>query len=200
MKVKKFFVLSILTVMMTMFFTGCNYDITEEFKESQRVAEEFLTTKGYEVPEGYTVRYLDESDRQLCVKVGETEIVFDISEGRPEMISIKDSKIATLSISRTSINEMEEVGKEFLNTTGYHIPQGYSIKYLGEDKKQLQVVSEVKNDNNDQIELMVTFDITEDKFEIIDIEWYIDKKASFISTLWIGFLFVVTFLVELKNS
>lgn len=192
MKMKKFFVLSVLTIMMTMFFTGCSYDITKEYKESQKVAEEFLTTKGYEAPEGYTVRYLDESEEQLYVKAGKTEILFDILEGKLEMVSIEDSGMVVVNISEAFINEIEEVGYSFLNTAGYHIPQGYSIKYLGNDKKQLQVVSEVKDDNN-KIRLTVTFDISEDMLEMTDITWYVDE--SLLVCFGIYFIFVIIVII-----
>lgn len=192
MKGKKFFVLSILAVMITMFFTGCSYDITDNFKESQIVAEEFLTTKGYEEPEGYEVRYVDESEKQFYVKTGKTKILFNIFEGKPEMESIKASGMTVVSISKASINEIEKVANDFLNTAGYNIPQEYSIKYLG-DRKQLQVVSKVKDDSNQPIKITVTFDISEDRLEITDIEWYTNES---ILVFWgIYITFVVVFIV-----
>ena len=67
MKTKKFLILFVLVIMISMFFSSYSYSysITEDYKESQKVAEEFLTTKGYELPNGDTVRYLDESYKQL---------------------------------------------------------------------------------------------------------------------------------------
>lgn len=91
MKVKKIFVLSILTVMMTMFFTGCSYSITKMLNKHERIAEEFLKTKDYVPPEGYEVRYIDESEKQLLVNTKETEIIFNVSEGELEMVSISIS-------------------------------------------------------------------------------------------------------------
>lgn len=182
MKTKKFLILAILVVVATMFFTGCSYNITNEYKESQKVAEDFLTTKGYEPPQGYTIRYLGEGDKQLCVKVGKTEIVFDISEGKPEMVSIKDVGTQTVSISKACINEIEEVGYSFLNTIGYRIPEGYSIKYLGESKAQLEVEKDEEN-----TKITVTFNIVEEQLGIENIKLYIDEgeKGPIIITIFV---------------
>ena len=195
MKGKKFFVLSILAVMITMFFTGCSYDITNNFKGSQIVAEEFLTTKGYEPPKGYKIRYVNETEEQFYVKKETIEILFDILEGKPEMRIINVSGISENGrISRSDIKQIEEVSNDFLNTVGYNIPEGYSLKYLG-NKKQLQVTSEIKEDNKPKRELTITFNIAEDELEIRDIEWYVDETELFLKIVivivvffWIIFL------------
>lgn len=174
MKTKKFLILSVLVIMISMFFSGCSYSITEEYKESQKVAEDFLTTKGYEPPKGYTVRYLDESDKQLCVNVGNYRIVFEISEGKPEILTIL--LFDKVIISKTSINEIEEVAYDFLNKEGYRIPEGYNIKYLGKNKKQLEVSKE-----EEELKITVTFfEISEKGLEIANIRWYQDEVGEII--------------------
>lgn len=189
MKVKKIFVLSVLMVMMIMFFTGCSYNITNEFKESQIIAEEFLATKGYEVPKGYEVRYVNESEKQLYVeKTGVTKILFNILEDKPKIVSINVSGFLVNDIiSWIHINQIEQVANDFLNTAGYNIPQECSIKYLGKDKKQLEVTLKIDKDSN-QLKIIITFDITEDGLEIIDIQWYKNERGFFI-----GFFVVLFF-------
>lgn len=179
MKTKKFLILSVL-VIMAMFMTGCSHDITNEFKGSQKVAEDFLTTKGYEAPKGYEVRYVNESEKQLCVNVGKYSIVFDIIGDKPEMRFIEDSE--DVSISKTSINEIKEVGQDFLNTAGYHIPKEYSIKYLG-DKKKLEVSKQ-----EEEIKIIVTFDILEDEIEISEVNYYKDESSKYLFLVYVGII------------
>lgn len=193
MKTKKFLILAVLVVITTMFFTGCSYDITEEYKESQKVAEDFLSIKGYEAPKGYTVRYLGYSDNQFSINVGRSEIVFNISENGPEMTTISDSSIfSTVTISSTTVDEIKEVAYEFLNNAGYRIPEGYSIKYLGENKKQLEV-KKVEGETK----IIVTFNILEEGLEIENVEWYQMDEIQHIVMTVIIVIFVIIIIIVL---
>lgn len=195
MKTKKILILAVLVVVVSMFFSGCSYSITEEYKESQKVAEDFLTIKGYEPPKGYTVRYLDESDKQLCVNVGNSTIVFEISEGKPEIVTIEDLRMpTTVTISKSSLNEIEEVAYDFLNNAGYRIPEGYNIKYLGEDKKQLEVSKE-----EEKLKITVTFEISEEGFEIANIQWY-QAEGTYILLILFFAVWCIIFIGVLVTS
>lgn len=194
MKTKKFLILAIL-VIMAMFMTGCNHTVTKEFKESQKIAEEFLTTKGYEAPKKCSVRYLNEDEKQLCVNVGKSSIVFDIIEGKPEMRTIEDSR--NVCISKNYINEIKEVGQEFLNTAGYHIPEEYSITYSA-NKKQLEV------SRQEDIKTIVVLEILNDKVEISEVSYYEDESSKYgpiiIVCIWIGIIIIVIIGCEMASK
>ncbi len=93
---------------------------------------------------------------------------------------IEDSE--DVSISKTSINEIKEVGQDFLNTAGYHIPKEYSIKYLG-DKKKLEVSKQ-----EEEIKIIVTFDILEDEIEISEVNYYKDESSKYLFLVYVGII------------
>lgn len=194
MKTKKFLILSVLIVITLMLLTGCNYDVTTESKTALKMAKEFLSTKGYEIPKGYTINYVDENKTQLCISSNKAEVLLDISEGDPQIISIKDSPKRV--ITRNQIDEIKEVATNFLNTKGYQKPEKCKeIKYVGKHKKQLKVTMLYESESKDaeDMEITITFDITDDELKVEEIAYYIKEYniGAAIIVLIIYFLAVV---------
>lgn len=194
MKTKKFLILSVLIVITLMLLTGCNYDVTTESKTALKMAKEFLSTKGYEIPKGYTINYVDENKTQLCISSNKAEVLLDISEGNPQIISIKDSPKRV--ITRNQIDEIKEVATNFLNTKEYQKPEKCKeIKYVGKHKKQLKVTMLYESESKDaeDMEITITFDITDDELKVEEIAYYIKEYniGAAIIVLIIYFLAVV---------
>ena len=121
MKTKKFLILAVLVVMVSMLFTGCNHDITEKVEESQIIAEEFLSTKGYEIPRGYVVKFMDENQTKLSVKYEKikafetaydrVEVIFYIVNGKPYIASIANYR---MKINYEQIAESKKIASDSL--------------------------------------------------------------------------------------
>lgn len=157
MKRKIILVLSVLLI--TVLLSGCGYELEkDEINEIQRVANEFLTQKGYEIPREYTIRYVED---ELMVSNSRISIYFSIPF--VEIVHISN-------ISKEQLEEIQKVGNDFLNTAGYIIPEGYEIKYLGERKEQLQVKKILKEETTRTI--TITFNISKNgTIEIEDIQY-----------------------------
>lgn len=197
MKTKKFLILSVLVVMVSMLFTGCNHDITEKVEESQIIAEEFLSTKGYEIPRGYVVKYMDENQTKLSVKYEKikafetaydrVEVIFYIVNGKPYIASIANYR---MKINYEQIAESKKIASDFFNTAGYQMPENCkSIEYLGEDKKELKVTTiyqmPVDKEKSNDIEITITFDI-EDELNVSEITYYENESGEYFLPIYLG--------------
>lgn len=81
--------------MVAILFTDCEYDLTKEYESVKNVAKDFLSTKGYEIPKRYAIKYVDEN--RFSVTYNKDEMVFYISRDEPQIISITDSKAITIN-------------------------------------------------------------------------------------------------------
>ena len=215
MKTKKFLILAVLVVMMSMLFTGCNHNITENVEKAQTIAEEFLSTKGYEIPRGYTVKYVDENQTKLSVKyeklkVFETrynkvEVIFDISGGEADIIYISNLRI---TINKEQIDECKKIASDFLNTVGYQMPGNcQSIEYLGDSKNKIKVTTiyqmPVNKEKSKNIEMTITFDI-ENELNVLEITYYENEGneyAPFILVAsYVGIIIMVIIIIKFDTK
>lgn len=194
MKGKKILVLSILTVMMLIFFTGCSYNITEEIKQMQTITEKAITEKNYEVPRQYLINkviYIDSNNKEEVLRTHEAiyidnvkkgvEVIFETSDITPKIQEIYFLKRNSLSnvIYKVQISEFESICYNVLN--GIEIPKNYGASV----SKQKIKVSEKQHDGT----IIVTFDISKDTPEIANIEICVDEKGEILKVI----LFIVLF-------
>lgn len=181
MKTKKFLILSILTIMVAILFTGCNYNLTTEYESVKKVAKDYLSTKGYEIPKRYSIKYVDED--KLNVTYKNKEMLFDISGDELQIISITDSKGRI--INRSQIEECQNIAKDFLNIAGYKMPEETKRIRYSKNKDQLIVTKEYKQNISKyekSIEITITFDIAND-LEVLGIGYWVDELYWIVSAI-----------------
>lgn len=191
MKMKKILVLSILMIMMLIFFTGCSsYNITKEVKQIQTIAEKVIEEENYEVPREYLINkilYTDNNNNKdsmhfheaICIDnvIKGIEIIFKTSEVTPKIQEICFLKRNSFSkvIYKVQISEFESICDNVLN--GIEIPENYSASV----NKQKIKVSEKQYDGT----IRVTFDISKDTLEIVDVEFCSYENSEILKVILI---------------
>ena len=173
MKVKKFLVLSIFTFMVAIFFTGCSYNITEEVKQIQSIAENVIAEEDYVVPRDYVKSiYTYATTREKCICIYNAEegiqIDFKTTETYPKMKVIYFVKRG--EIYKAQINEFEGIAYNVLNGVSIEMWKNYNV-IVSEQKLK---ISEKQNNGT----IIVTFDISKDTPEIVDVEICVNEKIE----------------------
>lgn len=182
----KNFVVSLFLLFVALFLTGCGTkSIGKDFQEAQRIATDFLTIKGFEIPKDYKISYANQEHTRFYVnhKNFRVECTTD-----GELVSIKDGHLV---ITSYQIERMKKIANDFLSTIGYLPESGYSLEY--NYKEGLLEVKEVKYNAGSHIAttITITFDVLKEELTINDISYrinYVGIKLKF-----------KNFLRQLKN-